>query len=120
MLPWPPGWADVQFIAPAGDALWSAAFARGELFRSTDLGRTWSVASAGLGNAHAFHVLEAERTLYAATDRRLFHSADDGLSWSPHPCRPDQALYALAWWRGQLWVGGEGGLVRSDDGTHLA
>lgn len=57
------------------------------LFRTKDYGKTWTKITTGIPNDHFTRVVRAdpekEGLLYAGTERGMFVSFDDGMSWKP-------------------------------------
>lgn len=62
---------------------------RGGVYRSTDGGATWTLASGGLPLPMTVHALAFDpgdsEALYAGTPRGVFRSPDGGAHWSPTP-----------------------------------
>ena len=57
------------------------------LYRTTDWGRTWTKITDGIDPTHFTRVVRADPMraglLYAGTERGVYHSKDDGTTWSP-------------------------------------
>ena len=109
------GWPINHLVAdPARGTLFAAAsnpWFGPAIWRSEDLGATWTHSSAGLaypdGTAvtGAWHVTPADGVVYAGVEPAgLFRSGDDGRTWdhvaglTDHPSRP-------------TWMPGAGGLI---------
>jgi hypothetical protein len=121
-VPGPQGAAPARAIVPSGTvgdfylAGWTG------LYRSDDLGASWSSAAAGLPNDAATALLIAHglpETLYAIVQGQLWASLDGGQTWSRRgneifPANPD--VLAEDWRRpARLWAAGADLLFRSDD-----
>jgi photosystem II stability/assembly factor-like uncharacterized protein len=92
----------------------------GGVFRSPDLGISWSAVNEGLTDLAVWSLTAHRGFLFVGTnDSGVFRSSDDGLQW--HPARSgltDTHVRALATDGNALYVGTLGGVFRSlDDGA---
>ncbi|HEY8020999.1 MAG TPA: hypothetical protein VIH93_07855 [Thermoanaerobaculia bacterium] len=81
--------------------LYASTGLTGRLLKSVDAGASWAPASAGLPADPAFQTGElavdpTTRALYAATNRGLYLSRDQGATWQPLPGLPGPLVYAVA------------------------
>ncbi|HYI97298.1 MAG TPA: hypothetical protein VEX68_27415 [Bryobacteraceae bacterium] len=82
------GFGNRQWVALVGtkSSLFAAAVENhgAELYKSPDLGRTWSkVTTAGIGDVRFLAASNENDTLYAATRKQVLKSEDEGGSWTP-------------------------------------
>jgi photosystem II stability/assembly factor-like uncharacterized protein len=109
----------VQLAYDAGDPRRVAGTDGGGLFHSVDGGETW-VTRAIPASAYAFVFGDGPTTLYLATNRGVYRSADAGDHWSAFVNRPQDTLFALLTVHGAtetLLAAGNRGLWRSTDGA---
>ena len=82
------GFGNRQWVALVGtqSSLFAAAVENhgAELYKSPDLGRSWSkVTTSGLGGVRFLAAAHEKNTLYAATRKQVLKSEDEGKSWTP-------------------------------------
>jgi hypothetical protein len=68
----------------AGDAIYAAEgdYGLGDLYKSTDIGLTWSSIGERIpGHPIVLHVQRENNILFAGTSQGLFESSNEGLSW---------------------------------------
>ncbi|HSR43060.1 MAG TPA: sialidase family protein [Longimicrobiales bacterium] len=98
---------------PEGAVL-SASFAG--LFRSTDLGATWSQVGPAEESYLALAVSDDGAILAGTFGSGVLRSLDDGLTWTATPSAPLGVILTLATTPGRIYAGTYGGVFRSTDG----
>jgi photosystem II stability/assembly factor-like uncharacterized protein len=83
-------------VESVGDALYAGLW-RGGLYKSDNLGLSWSRVPVGSDSGNAFTAVSLGGTVYAGTDNGVYLSADGGKTWTDSTS-PDRAhtAYCLA------------------------
>ncbi|MBI1295073.1 hypothetical protein GC175_08955 [bacterium] len=100
---------------------WLLGMSTGQLYATVDNGESWSPWGTGLPRDGLFQTLAQVESngitrLWAGTANGLYHSDDDGQTWTQHPHLGAPLLSALAVAEdGTLYVGSHDGVYRSTD-----
>ncbi|MCX6141885.1 MAG: choice-of-anchor D domain-containing protein [Ignavibacteriales bacterium] len=72
----------IQDLAVSGTYLFAGTYGGAGVFRSTDNGTNWTLASTGLTNIYIRRLVVNGTNLYAATLGGVFRSTDNGTTWT--------------------------------------
>jgi photosystem II stability/assembly factor-like uncharacterized protein len=109
-----PEGVEVNALAVQGQLLVAGTFKHG-IYISPDLGRNWLSAKTDLASLPIRSLFFAKDRLYAATDRGVYASMDEGETWS-HQVGTSQ-VNGFTFLNDKIYAGGVGGAMMSVDGN---